>query len=226
MYCFLSQRKGQTLARAYCSSCRSGEANLAPAPNRLPCFPLGSLVWFVYVFCAPPASPAAVGEAQRSATFAHMRQRLVQAIVGLVALAALAGCTSSRVIRSQSGTATNSISQPLRNGIYAVVEQATTNTLAQGEDAPHVVLVYDRRKYDEAPQNEPLTYVTLDQNAFVPLIIEGTPKVQKDDDGRSMLRFSLAHDQANALEDLTRAHLGGRVATVLDGEIITLSTIR
>lgn len=39
----------------------------APAPNRRPRFPLGGLVWFEYVFCAPPASTAAVGEARRSA---------------------------------------------------------------------------------------------------------------------------------------------------------------
>jgi hypothetical protein len=42
------------------------KANNAPAPNRRPRFPFGSLVEFEYVFCAPPASSAAVGEARRS----------------------------------------------------------------------------------------------------------------------------------------------------------------
>jgi len=37
-----------------------------PAPNRRPRFPLGALGGFVHLFCAPPASPAAVGEARRS----------------------------------------------------------------------------------------------------------------------------------------------------------------
>lgn len=41
-------------------------ANQAPAPNRRPRFPLGALPPFVYSFCAPPTSSAAVGEAQRS----------------------------------------------------------------------------------------------------------------------------------------------------------------
>ena len=36
-----------------------------PAPNRRHRFPLGTLREFAYLFCAPPASPAAVGEAQR-----------------------------------------------------------------------------------------------------------------------------------------------------------------
>jgi len=42
-------------------------AEHAPAPNRRPRFPLGGLARFVYSFCAPSASPAAVGEAQRYA---------------------------------------------------------------------------------------------------------------------------------------------------------------
>ena len=39
--------------------------NKAPAPNRRLGFPLTALASFVYLFCALPASPAAVGEAQR-----------------------------------------------------------------------------------------------------------------------------------------------------------------
>ncbi len=42
--------------------------NKAPAPNRRPRFPVGSMGGFVYRVCAPPTSPAAVGEAQRWAT--------------------------------------------------------------------------------------------------------------------------------------------------------------
>jgi len=39
--------------------------NKAPAPNRRERFPLGGLRGFGYLFSAPPASPAAVGEARR-----------------------------------------------------------------------------------------------------------------------------------------------------------------
>jgi hypothetical protein len=41
------------------------EPNKAPAPNRRPRVPLGGLRECEYYVCAPPASPAAVGEAQR-----------------------------------------------------------------------------------------------------------------------------------------------------------------
>ena len=46
--------------------------NKAPAPNRRPRFPFAALGSFDYHFCAPPASSAAVGEAQRSAVVALM----------------------------------------------------------------------------------------------------------------------------------------------------------
>jgi len=47
--------------------------NQAPAPNRRPRFPLGSPEEFEYPVCAPSASPAAVGEAQRSAAHASRK---------------------------------------------------------------------------------------------------------------------------------------------------------
>ncbi len=42
------------------------EHNQAPAPNRRPRFPVGSPGEMDYHLCAPPASPAAVVEAQRT----------------------------------------------------------------------------------------------------------------------------------------------------------------
>jgi hypothetical protein len=39
--------------------------NKAAPPNRRPRFAFAALLPFNYCFCAPPASPAAVGEARR-----------------------------------------------------------------------------------------------------------------------------------------------------------------
>jgi hypothetical protein len=39
--------------------------NKAPAPNRRPPFPLAALREVAYLFSAPPASPATVGESKR-----------------------------------------------------------------------------------------------------------------------------------------------------------------
>jgi hypothetical protein len=43
-------------------------SNKAPAPGRQPRFPLGEPGEFMYYLCIPPATSAAVGNAQRSAT--------------------------------------------------------------------------------------------------------------------------------------------------------------
>jgi hypothetical protein len=48
-------------------------ANKAPAPNRRPRFLFGASRWFDCPSCAPPASPAAVGEAQRQGAHEFMR---------------------------------------------------------------------------------------------------------------------------------------------------------
>ena len=44
---------------------KNDEAEQRAAPNRRSRFPLGGLMRFEYCLCAPPATPAAVGEAQR-----------------------------------------------------------------------------------------------------------------------------------------------------------------
>jgi preprotein translocase subunit SecD len=68
--------------------------------------------------------------------------------------------------------------------------------------------------------------VAIDSCSYVPLIIEGTPQTQPDGRGKSVLLVSLKEENAKMLEDFTRSHLGGRVATVVDGEIISLNKIR
>jgi hypothetical protein len=148
------------------------------------------------------------------------------ASVFLLLLACIgAGCTSTRGPEPAVG-AIGSVSPPLHNGIYAVLAEAATPTSSPNEGISPVVLAYDRKKFGLVPATEPLTYVTIERSRFVPLIVKGTPELQKDGNGRSRLKISLAHEQAQALEDFTRAHLGGKIATVLDGEIITLHKIR
>ena len=66
----------------------------------------------------------------------------------------------------------------------------------------------------------------MDARDYVPLIIQGTPEVKPDAQGKSVLTVSLARKNAERAESFTRAHLGGRIAIVVDGEIVTLHKIR
>ncbi len=114
---------------------------------------------------------------------------------------------------------------PLRNGVYAVLREAPTAAQARVEGAAHRVLVYDR-KYSASDQNEPAKYVALDTTSFVPLILAGPPDTKKDDRGWTLLSVTLAREHVKTLADFTRAHLGGSVAIVLDGEIVTMHKVR
>jgi len=115
--------------------------------------------------------------------------------------------------------------RPLVNGVYAVLREGLTRAEVQTEKRPHVVLVYDR-KYSDADRDRPPQYVALDTSFFVPLVLSGQPDAQRDDRGWTLLKVTLARQHVKTLEDFTRAHLGGRMAIVIDGEIITMHKVR
>jgi hypothetical protein len=150
---------------------------------------------------------------------------LLQAIL-FSALMLIFGCANhtSGEAPKQSEPAANGTS--LQNGIYAVLREAPTPDQAKFEGIVNVTLPYDHNKYSDVVHNEPLTYVAIDPNSYVPLVFEKAPQVQKDGRGKDVLLVSLKQENAKMLEDFTRAHLGGPVATVVDGEIISLNKIR
>jgi preprotein translocase subunit SecD len=115
--------------------------------------------------------------------------------------------------------------RPLAKGVYAVLREGLTREDARPDKAPHVILLYDR-KYSESDRNEPPKYVALDTSSFVPLVLAGPPETRKDDRGWTLLNVRLAPEQVKTLENFTRAHLGGTVAIVIDGEIITVHKVR
>ncbi|HWQ53102.1 MAG TPA: hypothetical protein VN442_05420 [Bryobacteraceae bacterium] len=105
----------------------------------------------------------------------------------------------------------------LRNGVYAVLGETAT--------ASEAALPYDA-KYSDADRNAPRRYITLDAHSFVPLVLAAPPQARQDDRGWTLLSVTLARQHLGTLEAFTRAHLGGRVAIVLDGEIVTIHKVR
>jgi len=140
---------------------------------------------------------------------------------------ALCGCRSPHAgSTSQAPAAASPTARPLENGAYAILREAPTAQEAGGAGIAPIVLAYDRRKYSAAPPDEPLSYVAIDPRDYVPLIIEGTPQMKTDGQGKSVLTVSLTRKNAKRAEAFTRAHLNGRIAMVVDGEIVTLHKIR
>jgi preprotein translocase subunit SecD len=116
-------------------------------------------------------------------------------------------------------------SQILPDGVFAVIRESSTEAEARVDGVSHVVMLYDR-KYSDADRNEPPRYIVIDPSSSVPLVIEGKPDMVKDGEGHSVLSITLPRENIKALEDFTREHLGGKIAIVCDGEIITLHKVR
>jgi hypothetical protein len=147
--------------------------------------------------------------------------------IGLILGFGICGCNSPRNGAVKEPTVLRKpTTENLENGAYLILREAPTPQEARGTDASPVVLAYDRRKYSGAPPSEPLTYVAIDPKEFVPLGIEGRPEMTSDGQGKSVLTVCLARKNAERAEAFTRAHLGGRIAMVVDGEIVTLHKIR
>lgn len=113
----------------------------------------------------------------------------------------------------------------LANGVYAVVRETPTRETPKRGDVSRITLVYDQH-YSEADRNDPPNYVTLDTSSFVPLRLAGPPTTAKADTGWTLLNLTLSPEHVKTLEDFTRTHVGGRVAIVIDREIITMHKVR
>jgi len=94
----------------------------------------------------------------------------------------------------------------LVNGVYAVDEKKEP---AKGQVT---------RQYEGKT-------VVLDTAQFAPLVVAGTPQVQRDARG-SGLMLQLAPEAARRLEELTRSHLNQRIAVVVGDKIVSAPTVR
>ena len=148
------------------------------------------------------------------------------AILCLAAIFACECAAPSTQHPAQVNAGVHSQSYQLQNGAYLILRQASTPQDAQVEARPNVVIAYDRSKYSNAPANQPLEYIAIDPTDFVPLIIDTAPIMTKDGQGKSVLSVSLTRQSADRAEAFTRAHLGAKIAMVVDGEIVTLHKIR
>ena len=153
--------------------------------------------------------------------YAPWRPLLLPSLL-LMVVFACGACTRPSDLRKEIGS--NSTG-PRQNGVYAVIREAATREEAEGGDTRCTVLPYDKKYTDSGP-GEPLKYVAIDPSSFVPLILEGAPDAKKDDAGKTILSVTLKKEYVKTLEDFTRAHLGGEIAILLDGEIVTLHKVR
>lgn len=111
------------------------------------------------------------------------------------------------------------------NGVYAVLKEGHTPQEAEPGSGPHLILLY-HQVYSESDRNGPPRYIALDTSSVVPLTLAEPPETKTDDRGWTLLNVRLTPENVKRLETFTRAHLGGTIAIVIDGEIITMHKVR
>lgn len=110
------------------------------------------------------------------------------------------------------------------SGLYAVVADAP-QVPSKDPARSYQTLRYDPKLAD-AESTEPVQRVTVETQSFVPLILGAAPEPTKQENGRILVSVALSPKYIKTLADFTRAHLGERVALVLDGEVVSTHKIR
>jgi preprotein translocase subunit SecD len=111
-------------------------------------------------------------------------------------------------------------------GFCLVAAEAERAEALPAASAEQRVVRYDYKFLREDERGSP-RYLLLARVPDVPLVLAKTPELQqKGENGFPELRLDLTPEAASKLEKLTREHLGGKVAFVIDGEPVTLHKIR
>jgi preprotein translocase subunit SecD len=140
-----------------------------------------------------------------------------RAAVGLMLLACILSSLSNA--RAANG-------EKREAGFYLVTAEAESAAALPAASSEQQVVRYDYKYLRENERARPL-YLLMPKAADVPLVLAKGPKLQeKGENGFPELLLELTPAAAQKLEKLTREHLGGRVAFVIDGEPVTLHKIR
>jgi preprotein translocase subunit SecD len=111
-------------------------------------------------------------------------------------------------------------------GFYLIAAEADSAAALPAPSARQQVVLYDYKFLQDTERGKP-QYLLLPKNADVPLILASKPELQKKGaNGFPELRLELTPEAASMLERLSREHLGGKVAFVINGEPVTIHKIR
>lgn len=113
----------------------------------------------------------------------------------------------------------------LENGFYLILRKSAKKADVEPIKRDERLVVYDY-KYLEGGSDRPTEYLALPPQPGVPLILAGDPQKGKTSSGKGLLNLQLAPEHAKTLENFTRKNLGGAVALVIGGEVITTHKIR
>ncbi len=152
------------------------------------------------------------------------RQVLVLFLCGaLLGLGQLVRAGESVVKQGISQTAADK--RKLANGFYIVSKKAPELKDVEPVGQDEYALLYDYHLLDPSEREAPC-YVVLKTASFIPLSLAEKPQRGEDTKGKSMLGLQLSQDQVSPLERFTKINLGGTVAIVIGGDVVTMHQIK
>jgi hypothetical protein len=130
---------------------------------------------------------------------------------------------------SCTGNSTNNsiiASSSRSTGFYLIAAEAdSASSLPKASDDQQIVY-YDYKYLLENERGKP-RFLLISKLPDVPLMLSGTPElIEKSQNGFPELLFQLTPEASIKLEELTRGHLGGKVAFLIDNEPVTLHKIK
>ena len=112
------------------------------------------------------------------------------------------------------------------DGFYSVTAQAGPSEMLRDVSEGQALLEYNPLFLDN-PEDEALT-VLVETGDYVPISLKESPTKTADQTDRTQfwLQISLTDHAAEQLERFTSDHLGGTVAIVVGGKVVTMHTIK
>ena len=110
----------------------------------------------------------------------------------------------------------------VEDGIYVVLGEYDTRPSQVSKDQR--VLTYNHAFLDDAV-GEP-SFIVVDSKDWVPFHLAERPTGVPQEDGRKRLLLTLESVAAQQLAEFTGRHVGGRIANVIDGQVVTMHKIR
>jgi preprotein translocase subunit SecD len=113
----------------------------------------------------------------------------------------------------------------LPDGVYAVQRDSLREKDLLPLKAGEALMVH-RHRYLKKDDKQPPRFLVVRSLPEVTLDLADAPRAVKEEGGSLRILLKLRPPAATALERLTRDRLGGQIAIVLGGEVVTMHKIR
>lgn len=131
----------------------------------------------------------------------------------------------SPVLAADSAAPTSKAEPVFADGVYLILREVETpkelGPLKSGETS----IVYDYADSDLKPK-PPARILVIKPKPDIPVMLEESPNLAKDRNGRPMLNISLSKESIEPLRKFTHDNLGGAIAMILKNHVVSTHKIR